>query len=385
MSSEANAKYRSASAITGQVLQSLTKVAVPGMSVAAICSYGDSLINAYCRSVYRKEETIERGTSFPTSVSVNKVMQNFSPDAADDYVLCEGDVVKIEVGAHIDGYISSAAHTTVATNSPGVTITDRRADVISAAYYASEVAARMIRPGQTARNVVKALGLVAAGFQCTVAQEAFTSQIDRFVVSGKNTFANRLNPDILTPDLTFETGEIYTIDCMLSSGNGLARESDFRPTIYQRDVNQQYPLKLRMSRSLLSEIDKRFSVFPFLMRDVVGDNSALKGGVNECVKSRLIVPFAVPVEKLNGPNTVAQFKITVMCNYTGPIRLTKPLPMPNVHSATNIPAESEIGQILALDCEQAVLPELPRLRVAIQEPAVLAQEAVDNSSSMDMS
>ncbi|KAJ1937189.1 hypothetical protein GGF37_005308, partial [Kickxella alabastrina] len=179
MSTDSVAKYKSASAITGQVLQSVISVIVPGMSVAAICSYSDSLVVAYCKSVYRKEESIERGVAFPTTVSVNKVMQNFSPAPEDDYILREGDVVKVEVGAHIDGYISSSAHTTVATNAPGVTITDRRADAISAAYYASEVAARIIRPGQTARNMVKAIGLVASGFKCAVAEDAFTCQIDR--------------------------------------------------------------------------------------------------------------------------------------------------------------------------------------------------------------
>ncbi|KAJ2880839.1 hypothetical protein FB639_002744, partial [Coemansia asiatica] len=380
-------KYRSASAIAGQVLQNVISVAVPGMSVAAICSYSDSLIDAHCKSVHRKEEGIERGVAFPTTVSVNKVIQNFSPNASEDYILREGDVAKIEVGVHIDGYMASVAHTTVATNSPGVTVTDRRADAISAAYYASEVATRMIRPGQTPRNLIKAIGLVASGFNCTVAEETFTCQIDRFVISGKNTFANRFNPDVVVPETPFETGEIYTVDCSISTGDGQARASDYSATIFQRDVNQQYSLKLRTSRMLFSEISNRFSVFPFLMRDAVGDNHALKAGINECVRSRLLVPFAVTTEKKNGNQYVAQFKITVICHYTGPVRLTQPLPMPNVQSATAIPPESEIGQILALGFEQAPAPELPRLKNTVPAPVLTLAEssAAQAASSMDLS
>ncbi|KAJ2701489.1 hypothetical protein FB645_004635 [Coemansia sp. IMI 203386] len=381
-------KYRSAAAIASQVLQSVISVTVPGMSVAAICSYGDSLVAAHSKSVHRKEENIERGAAFPTTVSVNKIVQNFSPGASEDYVLREGDVAKIEVSVHIDGYISSAAHTTVATNSPSVTISDRRADAISAAYYASEVATRMIRPGQTPRNVVKAIGLVASGFNCTVAEDTFTSQIDRFVISGKNTFANRFNPDVVISDEAFETGEIYTVDCTISTGDGQARASEYSPTIFQRDVGQQYSLKLRTSRTLFSQVCARFSVFPFLMRDAVGDNHALKAGVGECVRSHLLVPFAVTTEKKNGNQYVAQFKVTVVCHYTGPIRLTQALPMPNVQSATAIPAESEIGQILALDFEQAPVPELPRLKANIPAPVPTVEPtsaAGAAATSMDLS
>ncbi|KAJ2785014.1 hypothetical protein GGI15_002080 [Coemansia interrupta] len=385
MSADGNAKYKSASAIASYVLQSVVGIVAPGMSVAAICSYSDALVSAHCKSVYRKEQGIERGISFPTTVSVNKVIQNYSPSSEDDYIMREGDVVKVEIGVHIDGYISSAAHTTVATNSPGVVITDRRADAISAAYYASEVAVRMIRPGQTPRNLIKAIGLVASGFKCSVAEETFTCQIDRFVVSGNNTFANRFNPDVVVPETPFETGEVYTIDCTISTGDGQARASQYNPSIYQRDVNQHYSLKLRTSRTLFSEVCKRFSVFPFLMREAIADNHTLKAGIGECVKSRLLVPFAVTTEKLTGDQYVAQFKVTVMCNYTGPIRLTRALPMPSVQSGTTIPADSEIGQILGLDFEQAALPELPRLKLNIQTPVPVIDQSVPESSSMDTS
>ncbi|KAJ2142007.1 Proliferation-associated protein 2G4 [Coemansia sp. RSA 564] len=382
-------KYRTSAAIVDQVLKQASVVVVPGMSVAAICSYADELVEASCRAVFRKEETIERGVALPTTVSVNRIIQNYSPGPEGDYVLREGDVAKVEVSAHIDGCMASAAHTSVATNAPGTAITDRRADVISAAYHASEVAARMIRPGQSARNVVKALGLVAAGFNCTVAADTFTCQIDRFVISGKNTFANRFDPDALVDDFTFESGETYTVDCTLSSGSGISRQSAYESTVYQRDVNRQHSLKLRTSRALFSEVSRRFSVFPFLMRAAVGDSSALKAGITECVRARLLAPFAVTMDKEPGETFVAQFKSTVRCHYTGPVRLTRALPLPNVQSSVVIPAESEIGQILALDCEQATLPELPRLKLQIQTPVPVKAGSTESgaaaAAAMDMS
>ncbi|KAJ2821107.1 hypothetical protein FBU31_005012 [Coemansia sp. 'formosensis'] len=384
MDSEINPKYQSTAAVVEQVLKQVLSVVVPGISVASLCSYADSLVSAYTKSVHRKETEIERGASYPATVSVNNIIQNCSPSPSEDTLLQEGDVVKIEVGAHIDGYVASAAHTVVATNHPGVAVEDRRADAISAAYYGSEVAARMIRPGQSPRNLVKALGLVAAGFGCTVAEDTFTCQLDRFVVSGPNTFANRFNPDVPAPDFTFETGEMYTIDCTMSTGSGVARASTLDPAVYQRDVNHQYSLKLRTSRALFSEVCKRYSVFPFLMRDIVDANQSIRAGVPECVKSQLLVPFAVTMDKKAG-SVVAQFKLTVMCHYSGPIRVTRALPMAsNIRSATMVPETSEIGQILALDCGQVALPDLPRLKTQIQPPApTQQQQQVSSSSAMD--
>ncbi|KAJ2246534.1 Proliferation-associated protein 2G4, partial [Coemansia sp. RSA 2522] len=185
------------------------------------------------------------------------------------------------------------------------------------------------------------------------------------------------------------SGETYTVDCTLSSGSGISRQSAYESTVYQRDVNRQHSLKLRTSRALFSEVSRRFSVFPFLMRAAVGDSSALKAGITECVRARLLAPFAVTMDKEPGETFVAQFKSTVRCHYTGPVRLTRALPLPNVQSSVVIPAESEIGQILALDCEQATLPELPRLKLQIQTPVPVKAGSTESgaaaAAAMDMS
>lgn len=47
--------------------------------------------------------------------------------------LTEGDVVKIDLGCHLDGYIAQAAHTIVASDDPNSKVTGRKADVILAA------------------------------------------------------------------------------------------------------------------------------------------------------------------------------------------------------------------------------------------------------------
>lgn len=52
-----------------------------------------------------------------------------------------------ELGVHIDGYIATAAHTTVVASTTQEPITGRAADVVAATYFAYEAAVRMLRPG----------------------------------------------------------------------------------------------------------------------------------------------------------------------------------------------------------------------------------------------
>ena len=59
-----------------------------------------------------------KGTAFPCSISKNEICGYFSPYKSDindkekDYdILYDGDMVKIDLGVHFDGFIALVAHT----------------------------------------------------------------------------------------------------------------------------------------------------------------------------------------------------------------------------------------------------------------------------------
>jgi len=63
---------------------------------------------------------MEKGIAFPTCVSVNEICGHYTPLISDTddkekefAVLRVDDVVKVDIGVHIDGYIALAAHTIV--------------------------------------------------------------------------------------------------------------------------------------------------------------------------------------------------------------------------------------------------------------------------------
>lgn len=59
----------------------------------------------------------------------------------------DGDVVKIDLGAHIDGFIAVAAFTTVVGSSAEKPATGRQADAVLAAYWSSQAALRLLKAG----------------------------------------------------------------------------------------------------------------------------------------------------------------------------------------------------------------------------------------------
>ena len=77
-----------------------------------------------------------------------------------------GDWVKIDLGVHIDGYMAVAAHTVIVGWAPSTTapVQDDVADVFAAAWTAAEVAARMIKAGNTNAVVTAAVKKVADAF-----------------------------------------------------------------------------------------------------------------------------------------------------------------------------------------------------------------------------
>jgi len=48
----------------------------------------------------------------------------------------------------------------------------------------------------------------------------------------------------------FEVHEVYAIDCLISSGEGHPKDMDTRTTIYKRNPDIVYQLKMKASRGL---------------------------------------------------------------------------------------------------------------------------------------
>ena len=83
--------------------------------------------------MFTKNKNLEKGIAFPTCLSSNHFCGHFSPLKSEDSVLLSGDVVKIDLGVHIDGFVGLVAHTLVVGEKE---TNGKKADVVLAAYQA---------------------------------------------------------------------------------------------------------------------------------------------------------------------------------------------------------------------------------------------------------
>ncbi|KAG0282308.1 Proliferation-associated protein 2G4 [Linnemannia gamsii] len=308
------AKYRLAADIAQDALTKVVARVADGVRVSELCAFGDEIILSYTSKVYNKN-SVEKGIAFPTMVSVNDCVEYYSPtgDAGDDYVLRTGDVVKIELGAHIDGYMATNGHTTVINANPAAPIEGRAADVVCAAHFAAEAALRLMKIGNNNIQVQEAIAEAAALFNCSPVTGTASNEIKRYVIATEKMIMNVPDEENRpVQDFVFVANEAYTLNILISSGDGSCREGAMKPTVFSRNVHQNYNLKLKSARAAFNEISNDFGVFPFSIR-------------------------------------VAQFKMTVLISANGTTRITPALPMPYVHSAYSVPADSATAQLLATD------------------------------------
>lgn len=109
-----------------------------------------------------------------------------------------------------------------------------------------------------------------------------------------------------------------------------------KPTVFRRNVNTNYALKMKSSRAIFGEICQRFSVFPFPVRALEegSNSSSARLGVFECQKHQLLEPFLVLYEKSG--EFVAQFKFTALILPTGvTVKLTDYI-IPSIQSDKSI-------------------------------------------------
>ncbi len=91
-------EYMSAAAeITNKVMKVVISECKPGQKVYDICVGGDVLLEKEIAALYSDRPQIEKGIAFPTCVSINNCVGNYSPITDEGLVLNVGDVVKMYV------------------------------------------------------------------------------------------------------------------------------------------------------------------------------------------------------------------------------------------------------------------------------------------------
>jgi len=182
----------------------------------------------------------------------------------------------------------------------------------------------LVKVGNKNWDVTDAVNKVTAAWDCKAVEGMLSCQQTQNVIDGKKRII--LNPseaqkrDFETA--TFAEDEVYGIDILVSSTeDGKARIEDSRTTIYQKENTVTYQLKMKTSRAVFSEVQKKAGAFPFNVR-CLDDEKRARLGLQEAVQHNLVKPYEVVYTPSN--TFVAAFHFTIALLPAGPLLLTHP-------------------------------------------------------------
>lgn len=318
-------KYKTAGDLASRALAHALTLALPGASIFEACREVDAYVRSEASKVYT-EGKIPRGVAFPCCMSVDEQLCAFSPiDIASDRRLKEGDVVKIELGAHVDGFPALVATTVVVGATAERPATDIPASIVDAATKVAEASIELLRAGKSTSAISCDLKRLSEelGFSFAEGIVSHTMRKDQIAdYDGDRMLLVHPTAEQskMVPDCTFQPYDVLALDIALSAGSGKLVFPEHRPTIYKRTTHH-HSLRLKTSRVVLADVTARFGGMAFSLRDMENVARA-RMAVQECCQHQVMTAYEVLQEQEKGKIT-ARVMLTVMVQPDGSIlRLT---------------------------------------------------------------
>ena len=312
-------KYKAAGLIATKAVTEIVNKAKDGISLLELYQLGNNYITNECNKIYK--DVKYKGYAFPVCLSKNNIAGHYIPKKDD--VLKDGDLLKIELGVHIDGYPAFIAFTTLVCNDSN--INGKKANVLKAVIEASKEIVNVMKPNKTNKDVMKIMEKYAQKYNCNlplyndnefdIIPGILSFQVSRGVIDGYNNdsdeFVHQLiqsreniNTDLVLREIAFEENEVYAVDVLMSTGTGKLINTG-ETHIFRRNYDVYEGLKLKTSREVISSFGKE--LFPISLDQ---SNTRVKLGLKECIDKRLLETY--PVVKEKDDEFIARVKFTVI-------------------------------------------------------------------------
>lgn len=314
-------KYKTAGQIAQNALETVASWCKEGAVIVDLCEKGDALLAEEIAKVY-KGKKMTKGIGHPTTISPSSYITPYTPLKSDveeaQRTLKAGEVVKIQLGAQIDGFPAIVCDNVIVPANEGESkSTDRQNDLLLATYWCNElmlrtmlppgllaagtdeekVKARAVKPYSQAK-VTSLLETICKSYDCNIVENTTTWLFDRNEIEDKKKYI--LAPgDGAKGDGLAEIGEAWGVEMGVSLGSGKVKSLPDRATLHRR-TNTTYALKRASSRAILSEVVKKFHTFPFSTRQL-DDERAAKVGIVECVRGGVVRQYEVIADKDDSP------------------------------------------------------------------------------------
>jgi len=253
----------------------------------------------------------EKGGSigFPVNISLNEQAAHYTPEHKCEKVFGEKDVVKLDVGVHVNGFIGDTAMT--------IDLSGEHGKLLEASEAGLEAAIAGMKPGA-------GVGEIGALVEAEIKQRGY-KPIEN--LTGHKLEQFRLHAGTEIPNIrtaspkTIREGDVFAVEPFATNGAGHVSDGS-QVEIFM--FLEKRPVRLRESRRLMAYSDEKFSGLPFAERWLYKDfNSKLLLGsaLRELVGFGVLRGYPILSDARKG--LVSQAERTVVIEKDGARVLTK--------------------------------------------------------------
>ncbi len=221
------------------------------------------------------------GIAFPVNLSKNECAAHYTPGAADETVLAESDVLKVDIGVHVEGMIADFAFTFSASSA--------HSPLVSASQSALACALEKMSAGTNVR-------MVGAAIEETIRAAGFKPVEN---LCGHSLGKNRIHAGLEIPNTgrgnyVLKDGDVFAVEPFASTGSGVVREGAgceiFSLGVLGKKVRLPY------SREVLEFVEKNYSTLPFARRWLVAagfSEAKINFALSDVIKQGLVQGYPV--------------------------------------------------------------------------------------------
>jgi len=238
MEPEEKEKLLQAGKMASEVREFIRSEAKPGVKLLDLANKADGKIIS-----------LGGKPAFPINLSLNHIAAHFTPGINDEHVFTEQDVLKIDVGVQVDGFIADTACTV-----------GFETDLIKASEEALKAAVKVCRPGVKVCEIGREVEQVIKSYDdYEPIRNLNGHSLERYDLHSGLTIPNFDN----TCQDVLNEGDVVAIEPFATTGVGRVKEG--KPSgIYK--LEGFAPIRSMEARKLMQFIEKKYNYLPFARR-----------------------------------------------------------------------------------------------------------------------
>jgi methionyl aminopeptidase len=274
-------KYREAGRILTEVRDNAVKRVKVGASLLELAEHIESSI---------KDKGA--GVAFPANISINEEAAHATPSVNDKRIFGR-DLVKLDIGAHIDGYIADTA----------VTIDlGSNKQIVKASQTALDAAIEIVKAGINTSEISEIIEKTITSFGFNPVVNLTGHGLEQYVQHAPPSILNKRTET----GVNLKEGQVIAIEPFTSSGAGRVYEAGHAEIFSLLDLK---PIRSSDARKVLREIET-FKKLPFAKR-------WLKGRVDMSLRQLEAAGIIRPYPVLKDHGLVSQSEDTVIVTVDG--------------------------------------------------------------------